>query len=193
MVPPSKATPPRALSNLWITTSWRTPSASSSSSWASMSASVHCGCPSVDAAAERLRDLDAEDDGELAFVGHPPRLERIVDDAEPPLARSAALGVDVALELADALRLQANAVHLVAVVELQRVDLAQHPVLDEQVRQDAQPAPPRPLHPAVVGLLVGEGAVAGPVDERRPTGRCRGSRPACPPTGSSPSPHPPRR
>ena len=43
------------------------------------------------------------DDGELALVDDAPRLERVGDDPEPALARAAALGVDVVLQLADPL------------------------------------------------------------------------------------------
>ena len=85
---------------------------------------------------------------------HLPRLERVGDDPEEALAGAAALRVDVVLHLVDVARLQADAVHLVARVALQRIELAEHAVLDEQVHVEAQPAPPRALDPAVVGLLV---------------------------------------
>ena len=57
----------------------------------------------LDAAVEQLGDLDPEHDGELALVDHAARLERVGDDPEPALARAAVLGVDVVLQLADAL------------------------------------------------------------------------------------------
>ena len=98
------------------------------------------------------RDLDAEDHRELALVDHSPRLERVGDDPEPALARAAGLGVDVVLQLADPPRLEAHGVHLVAAVALERVELAQPLVVDEQVHETAQPAPPRPLQPLVVEL-----------------------------------------
>src|SRR5215210_1961297 len=91
----------------------------------------------VDAAVEELGDLDAEHHGELALVDHAPRLERGLDDPEPALARPAALGVDVVLELVDALVLEAHAIHLVARVLLVRIDLAQHRVVDQQVHEHA--------------------------------------------------------
>ena len=72
---------------------------------------------------------------------------RAADDPEQALAGAAALGVDVVLELADPLRLQQDAVHLVAAVLLVRVDLAEDPVLDEQVHEDPQAAAPGALEP----------------------------------------------
>ncbi len=102
---------------------------------------------------------------------HLPGLERVGDDPEEPLAGPAALRVDVVLELVDVARLEPDAVHLVARVALERVQLAQHPVLHEEVHVGAQPSPPRALEPAVVGLLVRDLVVLGPARERRPAAR----------------------
>jgi hypothetical protein len=127
-----------------------------------------------DSAVEDARHLDARDHGELPGVDHGARLERIADDAEPPLAGPAALRVDVVLKLVQAFRFQSNAVHLVARVLLQRIDGAKRVVVDEQVGHDPQPAAPRTLEPAVVVLLVRQRVVPRPVAERRPTvGRVR--------------------
>ena len=123
-------------------------------------------------AAERLRDLHAQDHRQLAVVDHVARLERVGDDPEPALARAAVLGVDVALHLPDPLRLQADALHLIAACFwLERVELAENPVLDQQVDEDPQAAALGSLEPAVVGLLVGEGLVMRPVLEGRPPDR----------------------
>ena len=60
-------------------------------------------------------------------------------------------------------------VHLVAVVLLERVELAERAVLDEVVDHDAQPRPPRALDPLPVGALVGQRLVARPAGEARPS------------------------
>src|SRR5215208_1496897 len=93
---------------------------------------------------ERLRGLHAHDDGQLALVDNPPRVRVIAHDPVPALPRAAVLGVDVVLELAHTPRLEARARHLVAagpdgVFALERVQLAQDLVLDEQVGEDPQP------------------------------------------------------
>ena len=54
------------------------------------------------------------------------------------------------------LRLEPDRVHVVAAVALERVDLAELVVLDEQVDEQALAAAPGPLQPAVVGALVGQ-------------------------------------
>ena len=99
------------------------------------------------------------------------RLERVGDDAEPALARPAVLGVDVVLQLAQAPRLQAHAVHLVAGVLLVGIERAEHLVVDEQVDHQPQAGAVGALEPAVVGLLVRERGVVRPVLERRPAAR----------------------
>ncbi len=135
---------------------------------------VALGLVVVDLAPEGLGDLDAQDHGQLALVDHAPGLERIGHDPEPALPGTAALGVDVVLQLVDALVLKAHAVHLVAGVLLQGVELAEHLVLHEEVHVDAQAAHPCPLEPPVVGLLVGQRLVVRPVLERRPAHRVVG-------------------
>ena len=90
----------------------------------------------VQPAVEEVRDLDAGDDRELAGVDDAPRLERVGHDPEPALARAALLRVDVALQRAQVLGLQAHAVHLVAGVAPVRIQRAQRVVLDEEVHED---------------------------------------------------------
>ncbi len=123
-----------------------------------------------DAAAERLRRLDAEDDGEFAVLDDPAGLGGVAHDAEPALPGAAVLRVDVRLHLAHALRFEPDDRHLVARVALERVQLAQLPVRDQVVDEDALPGAPGALQPRVVDLLVGAGVVGGPVLERRPAG-----------------------
>jgi hypothetical protein len=85
---------------------------------------------------EELGDLDSEDYGELAVVDHLPRGEGVGDDAEEPLAGTAALGVDVVLHLIDGRGLAAHAGHLVARVApglLLGQRVAVGAVVDEQV------------------------------------------------------------
>jgi hypothetical protein len=85
---------------------WRTPRLYTSSSSRSIRALSHCGIPLLMPAAERAARPRCQDDGELAVVDHPARLERVGDDAEEALARAAVLRVDVVLQLEDALALQ---------------------------------------------------------------------------------------
>src|SRR3546814_13305046 len=61
-----------------------------------------------------MRNLDAEDDRNLAVVDHLARLGRCLDDAEPALAGAAFLRVDVVLHVAHELDLADSAFHLVA-------------------------------------------------------------------------------
>ncbi len=95
-------------------------------------------------------------------------LERVVDDPVPALAGAAGLRVDVVLELACAACLETDAVHLVAVVLLQRVDVAEDLVVDEQVHHQPQARAVGPFDPLVVGLLVRVRPVVGPAPERGP-------------------------
>jgi hypothetical protein len=134
-------------------------------------------------AAEQLRGLHAHDHGDLPVVDHAARLERVLDDPEPALARPALLRVDVVLELVHAPKLEAGASHLVAALALaagevvgRRVELAERAVLHQVVDDQAQAAPPRALQPLVVGLLVRQGVVVGPVAEGRPPGGVVGRR-----------------
>ena len=122
-------------------------------------------------AAEQHAGLDAHDHRELALVDDPAGLVGVGDDAVPALAGAAVLRVDVALELAHVLGLQRDRLHVVAGVVLDRVELAELVVLDEQVREDPQAAAPGALHPLVVGALVGQRVRRRPVLEGRPADR----------------------
>ena len=62
-------------------------------------------------------------------------------------------------------------VHVVAGVPLQRVELAELVVLDEQVDEHPLAAAPRALEPLPVGALVGQRLRRRPVLERRPADR----------------------
>jgi hypothetical protein len=120
------------------------------------------------AAVEDLGRLDAHDHRELAGVDHLAGLEGCLDDAIPALAWAALLRVDVVLQRQHVLRLETHRVHLVAGVPLDGVDVAQGRVVDEQIGEEPQPAPPRALEVLVVGLLVDVGVVGGPARERGP-------------------------
>ena len=124
----------------------------------------------VHLAAERLGHLDAHDHGHLALVDHAPGLVGVGHDPVEALARAAGLRVDVVLHLAHPPGLEADGVHLVTGVLLERVDLAQDRVLDQQVHEHPLARPPRALEPLVVALLVGQRLGRGPVLERRPAG-----------------------
>ena len=130
----------------------------------------------VHPAPKRFRNLHAHDYRELALVGDLPGLKGILDDPEPALARTTLLRVDVVLHLVHPLRLELDAVELVAGVLrlVGRIDLAEHPVLDQQVRVEAQAAAPGPLQPLVVALFVSQRVVGWPVSELRPSGRVVG-------------------
>ena len=91
-----------------------------------------------------------------------------LDDPEEALAGAAELGVDVVLEGVHVFGLLERTRHLVAVVLLERVELAERAVLDEVVDHDPQPRPPGTLDPPPVGALVGERLVARPAREARP-------------------------
>ena len=69
------------------------------------------------------------------------------------------------------LGLQPDRVHVVAGVPLERVELAELVVLDQQVDEEPLPAAPGALQPAVVGALVGQRVRRRPVLERRPADR----------------------
>ena len=103
-----------------------------------------------------------------------PRLPRAAHDPVEALAGPAALGVDVVLHRVHVLRLQAHGVHVVAGVVLDRVELAELVVLDEQVHEDPLAAAPGALEPLVVGALVGQRLRRRPVLERRPADRVVG-------------------
>ena len=103
-----------------------------------------------------------------ASVGRP-------DDPQEALARAAELGVDVVLQGVHVLGLLVRAHHLVAVVLLERIELAERPVLDQVVDHDPQARPPRALDPLPVGALVGERLVARPAGEARPSLRAVGA------------------
>ena len=169
--PVSPATPESALSNLLTSSIWRTPSLCTSSSCRSMSAIEQAGTSSFDRAAERHAGLDAHDHRHLPGVDHLPGLERVRDDPVEALARPAELGVDVVLHLVHVAGLEPDRVHVVARVPLERVELAELVVLDEQVHEDPLAAAPRPLQPPVVGALVGQRVGRRPVLERRPADR----------------------
>ena len=96
------------------------------------------------------------------------------DDPVPAAAGAAVLRVDVVLEQVHVLGLQPDRVHVVAGVALERVELAELVVLDEQVDQDPLAGPPGALHPLVVGALVGQRVRRRPVLERRPADRVVG-------------------
>ena len=176
--PLSPATPDSALSNLLTSSIWRTPSLRTSSSWVSMDAGSHSG---TSPPGSRLK---VQPNGTLVSmpmitailpgVDHPAGLPRAAHDPVEALAGTAELGVDVVLQLVHVLRLQADRVHVVAGVVLDRVELAELVVLDEQVDEDPLPAAPRALEPAVVGALVGQRLRRRPVLERRPADRVVG-------------------
>ncbi len=120
---------------------------------------------------EEVRDLDAEDDRELALLDHRAGLGGRLHDAEPPLPGAAGVSVDVALEGAGLLDLPIDGHHVVARVadglgpraddDLTERGIAR-PVLDHE----AEPAHPRPLDPLVVLRLVRRAvAGVGPVGE----------------------------
>ena len=120
------------------------------------------------AAAEDARDLDALDDGELALVDHPARLERVGDDAEPPLAGSARLGVDVVLQRVQVPALDLHRVHVVAGVAGRGHQRAQRLVVDQIGDHETQAGLPGPFDAGVVVALLGQRRRARPVHERRP-------------------------
>ena len=153
---------------------------------------VQCGDVRELPAVEDLGDLDAEHHGQLARVDHLARLRGGPDDPQEALAGAAELGVDVVLEGVHVVGLLVRAHHLVAVVLLERVELAERPVLDEVVDHDAHSRPPRALDPLPVGALVGERLVARPAREARPSLRAVRARPGCRWTGSSRRPRPRR-
>ena len=61
-----------------------------------------------------------------------------------------------------------------AAVRSERIQRAELVVLDEQVDEEPLAAAPRPLHPLVVGALVGQRVGGRPVDEGRPADRVVG-------------------
>ena len=126
------------------------------------------GLAVVDVAVEELRHLDPLHDRELALVDHAAGLERIVDQPQPSLAGPAVLGVDVVLERVQVTVLQARAVHLVAAVPLERIEVAERLVLDQQVHEDPEAAAPRALDPLVIRVLVRQRLRVGPAGEGRP-------------------------
>ena len=133
-------------------------------------AAVHLGLVTLGrlvraAAAEQRRGLHAHDHRELAVGHHAPGLERVGHDAQEPLARAAVLGVDVVLQLVQALALQLRALHLVARVHAARLQVAQHVVVHQQRDHHPQARSPRALDPLPVRALVGQRVGAGPVLE----------------------------
>ena len=125
----------------------------------------------LDRAPERDAGLDAHHHRHLPGVDDLPGLERRPHDPVEALAGAAELGVDVVLELVHVGRLQPDGVHVVARVPLDRVELAELVVLDQEVDEEPLPAAPGPLEPPVVGALVGQRVRSRPVLERRPADR----------------------
>ena len=105
-------------------------------------------------AVEHLRHLDPEHDGELAVVDHPPGLGRVADQPEEALPGAAGLSVDVVLQRVHVLGLLVGAGHLVAVVLLVRIELAERTVLDQVGDHEPQPGSPGALDPLPVGALM---------------------------------------
>ena len=126
-------------------------------------------------AVERLGYFHPLNHGKLALVDDLAGLERVVDDAEPALARPALLSVDVVLKLIDPRDFAADRVHLVAVglwLALDHrhigIDLAQNAVLDHEVHEDAQAPQVGAFKPAVIRRLVRERVLVWPAVEIRP-------------------------
>ncbi len=126
-------------------------------------------------AVEHLGHLDPEHDGELAVVDDSARLGRAADQPEEALPGAAELSVDVVLQRAHVGGLLVGADHLVAVVLLVRIELAEGTVLDQVVDHQPQPAPPGALDPLPVGALVSLRLVARPAGEARPALRAVGA------------------
>ncbi len=92
-------------------------------------------------------------------------------DAVPTAAGTAVLRVDVALELAHVVGLQSHGLHVVAGVVLERVELAELVVLDQEVDEDPLSTAPGAFEPLPVRALVGQRVGCRPVLERRPADR----------------------
>ena len=147
VAPPSPATPASALSNLLTSSIWRRRGRRPRRGGGRSARRSHwSGDVVVDAAVEQLRDLDPEDDRELAVVDHPARLERVRrrSGTSPRPGRRSARRCSSAAR-GSAGPASRTRVHLVAgVAVLQRIELAELAVVDQQVDEDPQAAHARP-------------------------------------------------